>query len=443
MIRRRFLPLVLVSFAMLWMGCPREKTQQTDKREVAPGDPDLAIPYYTAIFQELGLDGGLSGQALIDAQNLPIALSFLGYSDVPPKDFENTVSADLNRRFPDAVLSAMYFAPKIVDVSVSPLNIGWRKVLRIKPRSGSSAEKLGVEAAYLLFNKFQGPGDVTTDPMTNESKNTQLIFTRGPTSTLPRAVYFLVYGPISEGDGKLKTYLEASFDVRAPNIEEKTVNKYYVPNACSECHGGSKDPDDDPTSEDWQHIKINYLDTDHWFDRLDDDFAVLKTAPYGVLYDGGKDTTTTQFETAFDVVRRLNSEIRTQNQRVEVDPAIPSFQLRAVTKWVDLHKTDSTHKNYFDRVLPSTSGPVWSATSDPDKELLPLMNRYCYRCHSSLKYNVFDRPAVVRLTKNPASKPKIPDYLTRPETDPLRMPQDRVLDPPALDNLITLFSRLK
>ena len=33
-------------------------------------------------------------------------------------------------------------------------------------------------------------------------------------------------------------------------------------------------------------------------------------------------------------------------------------------------------------------------TAAPDRELFPLLNRYCFRCHSSFAYHVFDRQAV-------------------------------------------------
>jgi hypothetical protein len=94
--------------------------------------------------------------------------------------------------------------------------------------------------------------------------------------------------------------------------------------------------------------------------------------------------------------------------------------LKAVTKWLELHETDSRHKDVFARALPS--GDPWRADRSPDKDLLPLMNRYCFRCHSSLRFSIFDRPAVAR------RKGTILDFMTRAITDPKKMPQDRNLD---------------
>jgi len=35
----------------------------------------------------------------------------------------------------------------------------------------------------------------------------------------------------------------------------------------------------------------------------------------------------------------------------------------------------------------------WNAASDQDRTLVYYLNRYCYRCHSSIKYSVFERDA--------------------------------------------------
>jgi hypothetical protein len=176
-------------------------------------------------------------------------------------------------------------------------------------------------------------------------------------------------------------------------------------------------------------LKLNYLDTDHWFDRLGDDFAFLRDTPFGVLYDGGKDEATKEFETAFDVLRRLNNEIKDQNERVEPTPLPdpPSFQLRAVRKWLQLHETNSRHQDIFARVLPPDGDTQWRADRMPDKDLLPLMNQYCFRCHSSLRFNIFDRPAVVRRRSLIGGTSTLTSFLDLPVDNKRRMPQDRIL----------------
>jgi hypothetical protein len=417
---------------------------------VDPGDEDDGFDYYFASFCELGLTtdplctasptpASPQKKASVTARDLDLkqTLQYLGYEGLTPKDLEDMPSTDLMSRFPGDLLSSAFFAPKITDVSkslkdaVDPnINVGWRKLIRLKARSGSPAQQKGVAAGFLLFNKFQGT-DYSKNPFrpaddVNESKATQLILVRADASALKRPVYFFVFGPLSQ-NSKLITFLTATFDARAPNIVAD--NKYYVPHACAECHGAKIFNIND--DKQYARLKLNYLDTDHWFDRLNDDFAVVKAMPFGVLYDGEKDETTPKFAAAFDVIRSLNTEIRAQNAKVEPSPApaIPSFQLRAVDKWLQLHASNTSHQDVFARSLPNPAGAQWNATTMPDKELLPLLNQYCYRCHSSLKYNIFDRPEVVRRGGSSLTDNSIIARLHKtPVTERARMPQDRNLD---------------
>ena len=95
-----------------------------------------------------------------------------------------------------------------------------------------------------------------------------------------------------------------------------------------------------------------------------------------------------------------------------------------MSKWLELHETDSKHKDVFARALPPlvSGDDIWKASNQTDKALLPLLNRYCYRCHSSVKFNVFDKPNVVLRAG------KILNYMNRAIDDPRKMPQDRNLD---------------
>jgi len=428
---------VVISAAVLFSSCrgnttvpnansatPNSLVSEGQVRTVAPGDENCAFVYYEETFNELGLNPKkLAREELVHSTNLSQVLAYLGYPDLTPESVETKSSAELMKLFPDDILSSGFFAPKITDVSVKDINPGWRKLVRFKAK-GEAAKK-GIGAGFLLFNKFQGgkKKDYDTDPLganSNESLNTQLILVRAEGSTLKYPVYFLVFGERSKGS-KLITFLTATFDARAPEIVAN--NKYFVPVACADCHGGLKG-DDEP---DYDRLKLNYLDTDHWFDRLEDDFAFFKDHTCGndgcaVLYDGGKDESTPKFEQAFNVLRKLNGEIKSQNEKVP--PALAqSFQLRAVNKWLELHETDLRHKDVFARALPPVgTEEIWQADRMPDKELLPLMNRYCYRCHSSLRFNIFERPAVVRRKKN------ILEFMTKVITDSKKMPQDRNLD---------------
>jgi hypothetical protein len=425
---------------------------------VEPGTEKDAFDYYKETFDELNLNpGNLPGERLVASMDLGKALEFLGFKDLVPgnqrnfddfkRNIENLSSADLMARYPGNILASAFFAPKITDVSVRPgdINVGWRKVVRLKSLDGSQAKRQGIAAAFFLFNKFQGKNQYDKDPFqpradrSNESQTSQLILARGEgwrPDDKKRPVYFFVYGPLSDG-GKLKTFLTASFDARAPDIVPG--NKYFLPKACAECHGALVN-----RRVVYDKIKVNYLDTDHWFDRVQagDDFAFIQNTPYGVLYDGGKDQTSRQFKDAFDVLRKINKEILEQNKMVEPDPNSPSyFLVKAAQKWVDLHENDASHKSYFDRALP-TKGEPWRAGRDPDKELLPMLSQYCFRCHSSLRFSVFDRPEVVSRKLKILGEGETKGYLDLPPSSKFHMPQDRILDPATKERLRALLKAL-
>jgi len=407
------------------VAVPAPTVEVQNIETVNPGKPESAIAYYHETLTELGLNlNNLPPAQLVTSMTLSQVMDHLDYPKLDLKDVEDLPSVELMKQFPGDVLSSAFFAPKITDVSANPITPGWRKLVRFKAK-GELLDK-GISAGYLLFNKFQP--DYDKDPFgdkSEESQNTQLILTRAKDAKLDYPIYFLVFGRRLTGS-KLITFLTATFDARAPNIVSK--NQYFVPNACAHCHGGLKNE-----LPDYDKLKLNFLDTDHWIDRTQkivgtqkkDDFAFLNDhncgKPYrcAVLYDGGN--TKPEFEAAFDVIRVLNREIQDQNKSV-----LPtqSFQLRAVSKWLELHDTDSKHQAVFARALPPlvSGDDIWKESNQTDKTLLPLLNRYCYRCHSSLKFNIFDKPAVVIRAGT------ILKYMNRAIDDPLKMPQDRNLD---------------
>jgi len=109
-----------------------------------------------------------------------------------------------------------------------------------------------------------------------------------------------------------------------------------------------------------------------------------------------------------------------------VNPPGPkkAFQLRAVEKWLDLHKTNVGFVDMFDRNLAPDSGAAglqWSKSNPIDAQLLPLLNQYCFRCHSSLRYHVFDKDGVV------ARKQTMVNRLNLAADNKFAMPQDRDL----------------
>ena len=317
------------------------------------------------------------------------------------------------------ILASRFFAPKIININDPPATrqLGWRKLIRLHARSGSTAAAHGIDTAIILLNFFTNPGERAFDPA-KESGNTQVILT----STAGKdSIYWLDYGKLSDG-GTLSLQLNASFDARdfQPNTTAggtSGVQAYYVPDGCVGCHGGEN-----------QHKAIvNYLDTDHWFDRLENDFIGLQDP---VLFDAGtNDTSTAQYGRAFDVIRQFNAEAEQQ-----VHATIPTaFQGAAAKNWLALHQNSNRHLPPVERAIPGTV--AWGQN---DAEVLGLLNQYCFRCHGSIKFNVFDKAAVQeRVPLIRASLRPTPEQLRR---DPsILMPRDRTMKPEDVQRLLNLL----
>lgn len=319
---------------------------------------------------------------------------------------------------PDEIASVRFFAPKIINVRDAKVGevpnggFGWRKVLRLRARKDSKGEQAGFSAFYLLFNfasqKPTFPADI------HAAQIQAILVPTYPTSGKHRDAYFLVYQSLGSGTpGLVGHYLEAKFDL----AEVAPADKYYVPRACGQCHGTE--------FADQSRAKVNYLDTDHWIDRTGDDFRKVSAAD--VLPDG---------ESSYSTFRLLNTEIEAQNSAV-IRPGDERFALLAVRKWLDLHKTsgpDVTHHVPAIRrgFIENPGDAVWSETETVDRELLPLLNQFCFRCHSSVRYHVFQKQYV--LDEKGSLSRKISNK---------SMPQDRSLGQPTIDRLKDLLFRLK
>jgi hypothetical protein len=412
---------------------------------IPTGSEGEARKYYQDLAQKIGfpIQDPSSGQSGPTTTLVDIA-TYLGYAAKAPavalsaKELQDALPADLmdpvglGRRLGNLPLSAgdvlvaRFFAPKISDVSqASVTQAGWRKLVRLRAQPGSAAAVHGVEYGIILFNFF-APID-QTDPFTgNDSVNTQTILVA---SDSRRSLFWVDFGPTSKG-ATLSHELDAFFDAGHVPPQNGGKKAYYVPCSCISCHGGLRlDFTITPPAPD-NHFRaplLDYLDSDHWIDRIapGDDFPGLK-AP--ALFDPG----------TFGVILLLNQEIERQNEAAQPD----SVLRKAAEHWLTWHLAKGkTQEPLFSRVLQLSDGsPVWRANDPIDAVLLPELNRFCFRCHGSVKFDVMDKEMVLALTSelNAALFPR--DQFSDPRA---AMPPDRNLSPDDLQKLRNLILKLK
>jgi hypothetical protein len=380
---------------------------------VTPGSPEAANAYYLRISKLVSFDASPGTTRL---ENL---LDYLGYpaSAARLKDLDPEVlmspalvvapdGLDLARLDPtrappgaDDILAARFFAPKITNVNTSEPEPGWRKLVRLRARSDSRAAHAGVDSAVILFNFFAPVGQ---PPFVGNSINTQVML------LVPKLPERLIWLDFDSG-GVLGLSLQASFD--ALSVPGKGVQDYYVPDGCNDCHGspGNARPP-----------MVNYLDTDHWFDRLENDFSALKATSSAVVFDAQtNDTTQPAFARAFDVIRRFNAEALAQNGSVQSD----SFETAAAQTWLTVHAHSDAHIAPVDRAFSLDGSPKWQPEEAP---VLGTLDLFCFRCHGSVRFSVFERQAVVERAgriqqrlRPSEQQAKIPGF---------RMPPDRPID---------------
>lgn len=365
----------------------------------------------------------------------------------------------------DRVLVSRFFAPKIATyydpidpsqpVDRDKIVPGWRKLVRLTARTNSRAESAGIRHLYLLFNvKEQNP---EANPYENESANNQVILVPDDQDAKDSA-YFLVYGKQSNNYPVIN-FLAADFDlpghvgVTLPGAND---GKYFVPRSCAHCHGHSGffgkefligrpiDAMGNPTNNfeegRFQFAKPNYLDTDQWYDWMEFDFRSVTTSLNDVIFDGGKLHGSAEYERAMKVIQTLNSTIRDQTFAAEQQPGKKSYQTLAVETWLSLHQNDIHRMPYSHRAFGTER---WDLTDKDEMRLVRLLDNHCFRCHSSLIYNVFDKSAVRE------RKPIIEHYLQDRVIDKngnqmpgFRMPQGRVLTISERDEIIKLLNKV-
>jgi hypothetical protein len=180
---------------------------------------------------------------------------------------------------------------------------------------------------------------------------------------------------------------------------------------------------------------VNYLDTDHWFDRLDNDFKDLKAAGTPVVFDAHtNDSSQPSFARAFDVIRRFNEEALRQNSLVRPK----SYEAEATRTWLKLHAQSDEHFPPVARSISLSGGPTWQAS---EAEGLGRLNRYCFRCHGSVHFSVFDRPTV--LSNAGGIQQRIKPNAQQIKRVGFKMPPDQNLDPQEIQALYDFLSALK
>lgn len=396
------------------------------------GDEDEAAEYARHIEEVVGFRA--SG-------TLDELLAFCGYAGLTAREVETLEPRELASRAAGRVLAVRFFAPGIIDVSgvggpARAKDLGWRKIVRLAVDPASAGGRKRLASMYLLFNVFQPRSEIALDPFepctrtpARCSPSNQVILVPRDAQAGSDALFWLVFGSAAVDGGVRADHLTTTFDGgdQASGSGGNPVKPYYLPAACAQCHGGSA-----------AQGRLNYLDSDHWFDRTrpGDDFDDLAASPNGVLFDGGKDTTSARFEEAFATLAALNRHVRDQNAAVGGD----GFGLRAVEHWLALHASNADFGDQVARALPppsyDPSARQWQDTPE-DRAVLRQLNRYCFRCHSSVAYHVFDREAVFDRRLSMAR---------RLELGPLRpggMPQDRALEPHVAQQLARQLRALR
>jgi hypothetical protein len=429
------------------------------------GSPEEAVKYYKELSTKLGM---LTPDTIETQATVHVLLSYLGYRELTPEDIEFEAPESLMAKYPGTtgvadILISRFFAPKIVDFSKLPAqrSIGWRRLVRIKARPSSTALAQGVESAWILFNHFTDPpvhrpfgGSKLQQVKTNSSVNTQVALVTDCAILASDAtrrkqceekklnsIYWMDFGESKQGY-KLSYQLDAFFDAGSLAPTGDTKAPYFVPNGCDACHGSLGG-----------NAILNTLDTDHWMDRITDgDFPALSNpnAP-APLFDAGKDTKSDQYRAAFDVLRRLNREIEAMQERTNPK----SFHLMATRKWLQLHQRSVVPEttlakrgiDFFNVGHPLKAsrnppdGVVLRWTSAPDdQKLLGLLNKYCYRCHGAIRFDVFSKDMVADLSNTILLR--IKPTPAQQQILGFQMPIDRAMDPADMEQMFKLMEAL-
>jgi hypothetical protein len=396
------------------------------RADVPSGSLEEAKKYYKKISKDLKY----ATPEKIGDTTLSDLATYLGYKtltaqklefDPPEKLKDNGAAGD--------VLVSRFFAPKIMNVKFSEDNekfkLGWRRLVRLKAQAGSTARENHIASAVILFNTFTKPTD---EPFgkANFSVNTQVMLLPDPAFIRPLtgqpgdgqmdSVYWLDYqSATADRPGKLGFALDASFD--ANNLPGEGIQPYFVPHGCVACHGNND-----------QRSLLNFLDTDHWFDRLNNDFPEFKKSKRPLLFDAGtNDPADQKFKDAIDVIRTFNTEAHAHAKQAQ-----PKHdESLAAAKWLEIHKTDYGPVPPIKRTIGAD--PQWSAEDANEVAVLGTMNQYCYRCHGTVKFSVFNKGWMLE------NRAKVHLRLATDAEVGLKMPLDRDIPKEKRDQLLKFF----
>jgi hypothetical protein len=78
---------------------------------------------------------------------------------------------------------------------------------------------------------------------------------------------------------------------------------------------------------------------------------------------------------------------------------------------------------------------VWTAGQPTDEALLPMLNQHCFRCHSSVRYHVFEKRAVTSRAGSMVAR----SNACRDDPKGCNMPQGEILDQATQDRMSQLL----
>ena len=102
------------------------------------------------------------------------------------------------------------------------------------------------------------------------------------------------------------------------------------------------------------------------------------------------------------------------------------------------HATSNAHAAPVARGFSTSPGPKWQPT---EADGLGLLNRFCFRCHGSVRFSVFDRPSVLARTAN--MRQRIKPSAVQARTAGFKMPPDRTLTPEQITALDDFLKNLQ